>query len=98
MRKDPLSIRVASILIDGWSADPGGKGFGDTLELFTDPDAIPRLWRQHEGWLRQLAAEAGVEPRWGDARDRDPSGRTRGDQYFGEWLLDRQRRGLKAHP
>lgn len=61
----PVTDSVAAILLHGWSADPpAGRahGFGDGLiDLVLDLDPA-ECWREHEAYLRGVAARWKWEP------------------------------------
>ena len=58
-----LKVQAIAILPRGFGADPppevppGAFGFGSGMLELWRPGGMARLWRQHEAWLRQRAAE-----------------------------------------
>jgi hypothetical protein len=66
-RPSPLSAETIAILLGGWSCHPPAgqprcEGFGGGFLALCEVDGPATLWRQHEPYLRTVAAEWGWSP------------------------------------
>lgn len=64
--RPPLGDSAAAIVLDGWGAHPPSGRCVDEAGLFElfqqHEDGIGRLWREHERWLRDVAAAWHIAP------------------------------------
>jgi hypothetical protein len=85
-----LQVETVAVLLGGWCAEPPADvprephGFGGGLLECFDIGGIAKMWRAHEGWLREQATAWGWGPHYVG-----PDGTRR---FYGEalaWEADR---------